>query len=120
MTLTSINRLTNHILDCALVGNGHVLLGDRSTSIISTLRLVHGTLKSITLPAKHVIGMSSVPTGTLETPYEGVSLACSPKVVELGGIPDSLINDLWGADWMRCGARAGIKEAVLGNGVIHV
>lgn len=73
-TLTSINILTNLVLDRALISNRHILLRNRATAIIEALRFTHGTLERIALPAKHIISMRSVP-GALEAPHERIRIA---------------------------------------------
>lgn len=69
--LTSINWLANEVLHSALGGSGHRLFCDSTTTIIEALRLGHGTLERITLPAEHVIGVGAG-SSSLKAPDEGV------------------------------------------------
>jgi len=76
-------------------------------------------LKGITLPAEHVIGMSTI-GATLEAPDEWVGGARCPHAVELGGIPGCLEGDLWHTDRMRCWASTGIYETLRADSVVHM
>lgn len=73
---------------------------------LTAARCVHGALKSITLPAKDVIGMLTIAglvTGGESKRLLSVGWPFS-LVVELGGIPDNLVHQLGNAD--RVGGRA--------------
>lgn len=69
--LTSICFLLDSLFDGALVCNAHLLLCDGTAAIIEAFGLVHGALKRVALPAKHVIGVGAS-CRTLEAPHEGV------------------------------------------------
>jgi len=73
----SLSFLVNHVLDGALVGNGHGLLRDGTAAVVEAFGLVHGTLERITLPAEHVISVGAVPTA-LKAPHKRVRSAGSP------------------------------------------
>lgn len=141
--LTSVCLLLNRLLNGALVRNAHLLLCDGTASIIEAFGLVHGALKRVALPAKHVIGVGAS-CGTLEAPYVGVGCSRGPHAVELRRVPNSFESDLykeisvtsysgldspikspkgtnlWHADRVSGWARARVDEPVLGDGVVHM
>lgn len=90
---TAVGLLLNRGLDGALVGNAHLLLRDGAAAIIEALRLVHGALERVALPAKHVIGVGPG-RGALEAPYVGVGCSRGPHAVELGGVPNGFESNL--------------------------
>lgn len=71
LELTSINWLANEVLNSALGASGHRLFCDGTAAIVEALRLGHGTLERITLPAEHVIGVGAG-SRAFETPDERV------------------------------------------------
>ena len=117
--LTAIGLLADEVLDGALVGNSHGLLLDGSATIVEALRLVHGALQGVVLPAEHVIGVCAVSLLALEAPDEGV-WPRGPQAVELGGVPNSLVGQLGHADGMAGGASRGVGESIIFDGVEHM
>jgi len=63
-------------------------------------RRIHTLLKSITLPAKDVIGVLAVAGIVTVAEVEGLGAVGGPLllVVEGGGVPDNLVHQLWDAD----------------------
>ena len=109
----------DHVRNLALVGNSHRLRGSRAAAGVEALGLVHSALKCVTLPAEHVVGVSTKSASTLEAPYEGVG-ARSPQAVELGRIPNSLVDYLWHANRVGCWAWASVDEASSRDSVVHM
>jgi hypothetical protein len=121
LRLTSIDVLADHILDGALVRRGHGLLLDGAAAIIEALGLVHGTLKSIALPAEQIIAVSAVAAGVgAKAPHERVRVARLPHAVELAGIPSDLKGDLRHADRVGFRASGRVVEVIRVDSVIHV
>lgn len=118
-SLTSVNRLIDGSLNGTLICSRHRLLRDRTAAIIEAFRLVHSSLKSITFPTKHIIGMRAS-RNSLKAPNVRVLGTRCPHVVELAGIPHGFEGYLWHADWMRWGTCGSVGEAVEGNSVVHV
>jgi len=116
----SISILSNHILNRTFISHTHVLLLNRSTSIIEALGLIHSALQRIPLPPKHVISMRAITSSALETPDEWIALAFSPETAEFGRVPDCFVDDLWDADGVRGWAGSGVLESECGYGVVHV
>lgn len=111
----------DHILNLTRI---HLLdtLGLERPSILASLEhaaRVHRPLKRVTLPAKNVVCVGAIPEGVVVTHNERIRGTCRPHVVELGRIPYGLIGELGNANWMRCGAGAGVLEGV-SDGVVHV
>jgi len=73
--LTSIDILSDHVLNGTLVGNRHILLRDGSAAIVEALGLIHSKRKCVPFPPKHIIGVCSKPAITLKTPDERVRVA---------------------------------------------
>lgn len=117
--LTSVSLLVDHVLDLALVGGGHGLLGDGSAAIVEALGLVHGALEGISLPAEHVVSVGAVALA-LEAPHERVGGARRPHAVERGGVPHGLEGHLRRPDGVGGRARSSVGEAVRVDGVVHV
>jgi len=84
--LTSIDLLTNHVLDGAFVRISHRLLLDGATAVIKALRLIHCALERVSLPSKHVIGVGTIAVA-FEAPHEWIGSTCWPHAVELARIP---------------------------------
>jgi len=115
----AVEVLADKVLNLALVGDRHILLGDSTAAIVEALRLIHGLLERIALPAEHVISVSTKATSTLEAPHKWVRTR-SPQAVELGGVPYSLVDDLWHANGVGGRAWASIGETKSANGIVHV
>ena len=115
--LTAIEILLHHIGNLALVPRGNVLSLETRSGYIGMR--VHGALKRITLPAKHVVGVGAVALGTLEAEHERVGAVLRPHVLELRGIPEGLVSYLWHADRVGRWAWTGDAKGLL-LGVKHM
>lgn len=83
---TAFSLLADHVLNRALVGDRHSLLGDGTAAIVEALGLVHRALERVALPTKHVVGVGAVAVA-FEAPHERVRGAGRPHAVELAGVP---------------------------------
>lgn len=81
LRLTTNGLLANRVLHLAVVCCRHRLLLDRAAAVVEALGFIHGALKRVALPAKHVIGVSAVTT-SLVAPYEWARCTGRPHARE--------------------------------------
>jgi hypothetical protein len=81
--------------------------------------VVHGLLQRVVFPAKEVISMCTIALVVIVRQEERVGAVLGPHVVELRGIPERLVCDLWHADGMGSRAGFGISEGFVLR-VVHV
>lgn len=120
-SLTSLGILAHHVLDLASI-HGRDALGFERISVLAGIEhatVIHGALERISLPSEYVVGMSAESTSVIVTHDEWVWCALWPLAVELSGVPQCLVGDLWHTDGMGGGAWSVILESIA-NGVIHV
>jgi hypothetical protein len=105
----TLGALVHSRLLCALVHIGVALSGQGTAGIGNPIDIrasVHGTLKRISFPAKHVVSVMPIASRVALREDEGLGAIGGPHVVEWTSIPGSLEKDHGDPDWVSRGTSA--------------
>ena len=109
--LTSILVLVHGLVDQAPLCRVDGLSLQARAPSTHAARSVHGALERVALPSENVVGVLAESGVVSRAEVEGLGPVLGPQraVVELSGVPDDLVHELWDPDGVR--RRAAAAEA---------